>query len=210
MHAQLIGAPTRVLLHARSPSLLFLLPPSLLSFAFAPSPPPPSSSTATSDVHMMPFERYLQHQPSQSSSDGGYSHSSNSHQQGNTHSNNNNNYDPHDGQLDPATFSRPVQFQMPQFMYTGPPTLAQGGGAEVLPAGIFSSPGAMSSLAGSQWFQNSGFGKTGEQMCVWSFLLVTFCAFQGDWVIVRDDCRRVARLRPSSSLSFRAHIAQGS
>lgn len=114
---------------------------------------------------MMPFERYLQQQPSQPSSDGGYSHSSNSHQQGNTHSNNNN-YDPHDGQLDPATFSRPIQFQMPQFMYAGPPTLAPGGGAEVLPAGIFSSPGAMNSLAGSQWFQNSGFGKTGEQMCV--------------------------------------------
>ncbi|EIM88698.1 uncharacterized protein STEHIDRAFT_166722 [Stereum hirsutum FP-91666 SS1] len=111
----------------------------------------------------MPFERYLQQpQPSQSSAvDDGYSHSSQqTHQQSNIHPQ----YDAHDGQLDSATFSRPIQFQMPQFMYAGPPTLALGGGAEVLPAGMFSSPAGMSSLAGNQWFQNSGFGKTGEQL----------------------------------------------
>ncbi|THH17372.1 hypothetical protein EW146_g3427 [Bondarzewia mesenterica] len=48
---------------------------------------------------------------------------------------------------------RPFQFQMPQFMFEGPPTLAPGGGAEVLPPGFFNSPGSMA----SSWLSNSGF-----------------------------------------------------
>ena len=55
--------------------------------------------------------------------------------------------------VDSSTFSNSVQFQIPQFMLNGPPTLALGGGAEVLPAGIFNDPGAMA----SSWFSNSGF-----------------------------------------------------
>ncbi len=43
-----------------------------------------------------------------------------------------------------ARFSQPT-FQIPPFMYMGPPTLAPGGGAEVLPPG------------GSMWMENSGF-----------------------------------------------------
>ncbi|KAG1716804.1 hypothetical protein ID866_326 [Astraeus odoratus] len=46
-----------------------------------------------------------------------------------------------------------VQFQIPQFMLDGPPILAPGGGAEVLPAGLLDS---RDSLA-SSWFANSGF-----------------------------------------------------
>lgn len=46
-----------------------------------------------------------------------------------------------------------VQFQIPHFMLNGPPTLAPGGGAEVLPAGLLDNP---DSLALS-WFANSGF-----------------------------------------------------
>ena len=37
----------------------------------------------------------------------------------------------------PASRTRAVQFQMPQFMQSGPPLLAQGGGVEVLPAAMF-------------------------------------------------------------------------
>lgn len=50
-----------------------------------------------------------------------------------------------------ATFSRAVEFQIPQFIYTGTPTLAPGGGAEVLP---FSPAGSLTST----WFTNYGFG----------------------------------------------------
>jgi hypothetical protein len=55
--------------------------------------------------------------------------------------------------IDSSTFSSSVQFQIPQFMLDGPPTLALGGGAEVLPTGMFNSPGTMA----SSWFSNSGF-----------------------------------------------------
>jgi len=41
---------------------------------------------------------------------------------------------------------------MPQFMLDGPPTLAHGGGVEVLPAGF----GSSESLA-SAWIANTGF-----------------------------------------------------
>ena len=51
--------------------------------------------------------------------------------------------------IDDSTFSNSVQFQIPKFMLNGPPTLAPGGGAEVLPAGMFN-PGA-------SWFTNNGF-----------------------------------------------------
>jgi hypothetical protein len=55
--------------------------------------------------------------------------------------------------LDPPFAATPaLQFQMPQFMLDGPPTLAPGGGAEVLPAGFVSSK----SLA-SAWIANTGF-----------------------------------------------------
>lgn len=47
-----------------------------------------------------------------------------------------------------------VQFQMPHFMYTGPPTLAPGGGAEVLPVGMFNSN---DSLAAAWFTNNHGF-----------------------------------------------------
>lgn len=166
-----------------SPLLSFLL----LLARRQPHPPRLSAHrwrrrAAVSRLLRMPFERYLQQpQPSQQSAvDGGYSPStSHSAQQTHQHSNDHPNYDARDGELDSATFSRPIQFQMPQFMYAGPPTLALGGGAEVLPAGMFSSPGGgMSSLAGSQWFQNSGFGKTGEQMCVFSSICTAGCAMR--------------------------------
>jgi hypothetical protein len=38
-------------------------------------------------------------------------------------------------------------------MYNGPPILAPGGGAEVLPAGLLDSPGSFA----SSWFANNGF-----------------------------------------------------
>ncbi|PFH49425.1 hypothetical protein AMATHDRAFT_116853, partial [Amanita thiersii Skay4041] len=44
-----------------------------------------------------------------------------------------------------------VQFQIPQFMYTGPPTLAPGGGAEVLPPGMFSQADTLT----VSWFTNN-------------------------------------------------------
>jgi hypothetical protein len=55
----------------------------------------------------------------------------------------------------PST-SAPVQFQIPQFMYAGPPALAMGGGAEVLPNVIFDDPAALA----SSWFTNNAFPST--------------------------------------------------
>nr|BAO20282.1 white collar protein 1 [Grifola frondosa] len=52
--------------------------------------------------------------------------------------------------VDPNTFSSNVQFQLPQLML-GAPTLAPGGGAEVLPAGLFGPTGPLT----SSWFNNS-------------------------------------------------------
>ncbi|KAF8841451.1 hypothetical protein BDN67DRAFT_980355 [Paxillus ammoniavirescens] len=46
-----------------------------------------------------------------------------------------------------------VQFQIPQLMLNGPPILAPGGGAEVLPAGLLDSPNSLA----SSWFTNNGF-----------------------------------------------------
>lgn len=51
-------------------------------------------------------------------------------------------------------FDARVQFQIPQFMYTGPPPLAHGGGAEVLPPGTFNHT---DSLAASWFANNNGF-----------------------------------------------------
>lgn len=53
---------------------------------------------------------------------------------------------------DPFAAAPSLQFQMPQFMLDGPPTLAPGGGAEVLPAGF----GSSKSLT-SAWMANAGF-----------------------------------------------------
>lgn len=53
--------------------------------------------------------------------------------------------------VDSSTFSNSVQFQIPQFMLNGPPTLAPGGGAEVLPTGMFNAGGM-----GTSWFTNNG------------------------------------------------------
>ena len=47
---------------------------------------------------------------------------------------------------------------MPQFMLDGPPTLAPGGGAEVLPAAYVSSK----SLA-SAWIANAGFAPSSSE-----------------------------------------------
>jgi hypothetical protein len=55
--------------------------------------------------------------------------------------------------VDASTFSNSVQFQIPQFMLDGPPTLAVGGGAEVFPAGMFSDSGTMA----ASWLSNNGF-----------------------------------------------------
>lgn len=54
--------------------------------------------------------------------------------------------------LEHFPISSSLPFQMPQFMLDGPPTLAHGGGAEVLPTGF----GSSESLA-SAWIANTGF-----------------------------------------------------
>ncbi|KAL1742567.1 blue light receptor, partial [Schizophyllum fasciatum] len=46
-----------------------------------------------------------------------------------------------------------VQLQIPQFVYSATPTLAPGGGAEVIPGSMFDSIGP----SGSGWFHNNGF-----------------------------------------------------
>lgn len=53
--------------------------------------------------------------------------------------------------IDSSTFSNAVQLQIPQFIYGGAPTLAPGGGAEVLPAAMFNQDST------SSWFINNGF-----------------------------------------------------
>jgi hypothetical protein len=64
--------------------------------------------------------------------------------------------------INSSTFSNSVQLQIPQFIYNTAPTLAPGGGAEGLPAGMFSN----GSLA-SSWFSNNGFTpKFSEQLLV--------------------------------------------
>ncbi|KIK32481.1 hypothetical protein CY34DRAFT_19021 [Suillus luteus UH-Slu-Lm8-n1] len=87
----------------------------------------------------MPFERYLAHDEPQRSRQ--YS----------------NHYgDYNDGRCnvdDGHPHSNGLQFQIPHFMYNGPPILAPGGGAEVLPAGLLDSPGSFA----SSWFANNGF-----------------------------------------------------
>jgi hypothetical protein len=60
--------------------------------------------------------------------------------------------------LDTFAATPALQFQMPQFMLDGPPTLAPGGGAEVLPAGFVSSK----SLA-SAWIANTGFAPNNSE-----------------------------------------------
>ncbi|KAK0489565.1 photoreceptor A [Armillaria luteobubalina] len=54
--------------------------------------------------------------------------------------------------MPPLPSSRPpITIQVPQFMYTGPPTLAPGGGAEVLAPGM---------LSEGSWMENNGFSST--------------------------------------------------
>jgi hypothetical protein len=94
----------------------------------------------------MPFERYLRHPPEPTPSspppppinDYAYVQSQYPSSFGST--------------LDPFPISSSLHFQMPQFLLDGPPTLAHGGGAEVLPAGF----GPSESIA-SAWISNAGF-----------------------------------------------------
>jgi hypothetical protein len=118
----------------------------LASFSLSLHPHPPHLSST------MPFERYLskcqEPTPSSSSSapinDYAYVQS---------------NYPSSLGSaLDPFAATPALQFQMPQFLLDGPPTLAPGGGAEVLPAGFVSSK----SLA-SAWIANTGFSPNNSE-----------------------------------------------
>jgi len=94
----------------------------------------------------MPFERYLRHpqEPTSSSSsspsinDYAYVQSRYPSSLGSA--------------LGPLDITSPLPFQMPQFMLDGPPTVAPGGGAEVLPAG-FASPESFAFA----WIANAGF-----------------------------------------------------
>jgi len=54
-----------------------------------------------------------------------------------------------------SAFSHPVEFHIPQFIYAAAPTLALGGGAEVLPFNLLGSPA-------SAWFTNNGFSLANE------------------------------------------------
>lgn len=119
----------------------FLLHLASLSLSLPLPPFPPVSST-------MPFERYLRHpqEPSSSSSsppsinDYAYVQSR------------------YPSSLDQLAATPALHFQMPQFMLDGPPTLAPGGGAEVLPAAYVSSK----SLA-SAWIANAGFAPSSSE-----------------------------------------------
>lgn len=88
----------------------------------------------------MPFERYLR--------------ADDDRQRNQQYSNSYGDYtdDPRYG-VDGHSSSNGIQLQIPQFMYNGPPILAPGGGAEVLPAGLLDSPGSFA----SSWFANNGF-----------------------------------------------------
>lgn len=88
----------------------------------------------------MPFERYLAHDEPQRSRQ--YSNHYGDYNDGSR-------YNVDDGH----SYSNGLQFQIPQFMYNGPPILAPGGGAEVLPAGLLDTPGSFAST----WFANNGF-----------------------------------------------------
>jgi hypothetical protein len=95
---------------------------------------------------VMPFDRYLQLDTQEGSS-------------------NHHGYDDHRGGEDPyggpsssgvgpsSASMGSVQFQLPPFMYSGPPALAPGGGAEVLPTAMFAQHGSMS----DSWLANPSF-----------------------------------------------------
>lgn len=71
--------------------------------------------------------------------------------------------------LDSSTFCNSIQFQMPAFMMSGgPPLLAPGGGAEVLPA-MFSPQGVYS--GSSSWLKNFGLNQSDEQRCVYALVV---------------------------------------
>jgi hypothetical protein len=59
-----------------------------------------------------------------------------------------------------ASFNQPfthnVPFQLPPFMFTGPPAVAPGGGAEVIQSNVFATPH-------SSWHENAGLDASCEQ-----------------------------------------------
>ena len=104
----------------------------------------------------MPFERYLRH-PQDSSVPSSSSPSINDHAYVQSY------YPSSLGSaLNPLAVPPSLQFQMPQFMLDGPPTLAPGGGAEVLPASFMSPDESLASA----WIANSGFAHTPQDVYV--------------------------------------------
>ncbi len=121
--------------------------PHLASLSLSLTLPTPPLSLST-----MPFERYLcqtqepQTPPSSSPPINDYA-------------NVQSNYPSSLGStLDPFAATPALHFQMPQFMLDGPPTLAPGGGAEVLPAGFVSSKSLTSA-----WIANTGFAPSSSE-----------------------------------------------
>lgn len=119
-----------------------------------------SSPIASATMSMSPFDRYLQPTASedQSSSEttppstgNSYGAHYDDHQLRDSIGHRRDHHDQYS-----SNPSASVQFQMPPFMYAGPPQLAHGGGAEVLPAGLFASGGGMS----SSWLANNGFSSS--------------------------------------------------
>ncbi|KAF4586608.1 blue light receptor [Pleurotus pulmonarius] len=88
----------------------------------------------------MPFEKYLGPQDGQSHVSNSNSYTTST---GTSYTSSNVVHDDHVA----SAFSNPVQLQIPQFIYGGPPMLAPGGGAEVLPAASLN----------NSWFANNGF-----------------------------------------------------
>ncbi len=127
----------------RSLSSLFSLS---LPFPFPPLFLSPTSPRTAQPQSNMPFERYL-HQPQEPTPSSSSSHPINDYAYVQSQ------YPSSSGPaLYPSAITPSLHFQMPQFMLDGPPTLAHGGGAEVLPAGF----GSSESLA-SAWIANTGF-----------------------------------------------------
>jgi|SRR5882762_5340944 hypothetical protein len=88
--------------------------------------------------------------------------------------------------IDSSTFSNSVQFQIPHFMLNEPPTLAMGGGAEVVPAGMFNDPATIA----SSWFINNGFNtKSLEGRWAYSVVVV---AYRDVLIIILQFCSPIA------------------
>lgn len=99
-----------------------------------PRPPDDPDASVTA---VMPFERYLQQPPHPDPA-----HATDPPPSVYTH--------------DPATFSANVQFQLPNLVLG--PSVAPGGGAEVLPAGFLGNAAAFH----SSWFANHSFPRTSD------------------------------------------------